>query len=1350
MAKKLIDIIAENERLRVQQKNLESTDDVENSIFKEYANDFGEFAGQNYTNDTNFESPSVSDVGDAVLEDRKDLNVFPQDNYIRVDTNNVDASVIDMPEIEDISEEIYYNNLNYNKFVTFDYIAYEFQDAQGVSPQIEDYGSYIAEIKRNLETRGLTLADVFIGNFNEDDSPIGVIGGQSLNNALNTQFAAILNRETFGRINTQAFSVLQTGQLFRKDYDITVRKEPVARTLEILTELQGFEFPISYLPQDVFGLERVRVENEGKVTYVGSSLTSKERIALLLEYTGKGQQKHLTNLLKLNQYNPEIRGKFETIESNEYIRDYQLKVGNPNANDFIVTFNNAIDTGLGYYEPYGVVSIHKRTTVGALISDAFAWRWINDIPNVESIGWVTNNDASRFNSKSLLHKTQNLINGFAEGELGAFLDMSDKEFVEVTNGETYVISRGDATTASGDYTADDGTEIKKGEYFRVWTKNRGYNRLSRALRHRGLDNGDTRSVLNDNGLVNFAPTIRRANGTTQEFDDTIKRYMFSLENLAWNDFMDDLPLCEQGVGDPVTGTRGRIMWFPPYNLSITESSRANWESTDFIGRSEPIYTYNNSERTASISFTIIVDHPDIINRLVGQKTEFWERYFKGDKLVENEARLLQTLNKRLSQNEIDELEKRRKVLTPKEKVNDKENITPERKEEEKEKEVKKVVDDGGVGDKILSIYFPNNETVVPEAPFTTSLNSVEDGFKVNENLTLPLLKEKNIGYEDGGDSSNLFTIETKDGYLIETTSGIKYKKNGVAVNKRYTYNNGKLIDNRFRLCRTSNNPPRGYLDETNFGKNNPFYFLWKQKFFNALDGSKKVRVTLVGGASAAIPPQSTNNTTLASRRAAAAEEWFRRNVKVLMGNIGQNIVFSFDTTSIGDKESRGNGTCEDCSRPDTDGCKEARRVDIYIKVLEEDEPEPEPIVTPTGNTTIEEDEDDPSVTTDEDETNGDPDKLEPLPPIDPSILRKLVYTECDFFEYLEINEPTAYQTISERIKYFMPAYHSITPQGFNSRLTFLQQCLRQGDSIGRDGIDNWKNLAFGRPPVCILRIGDFYHTRIIIESLDINYDEGMQWDLNPEGIGVQPMYADITMSVKILGGSSMTAPINRLQNALSFNYYANTEMYDARADSVVFSEIVDENGNVDDTATFGTLKNGRIVDGIRLSSITNFSESERQQRLARIRKQSRITLQNSTDAQVPTEDISNLGQVESLLELKKRLGMPLTEVEKKTQAINENVTDKFKSEQVSEQTEEEVVNSIKESLFNDQSVLTVSAEELLEIGEETDRTVYYSIVDQFLSATVTDSDDIDEPYVEQVGDEYIKSLIELSDYFDNR
>jgi hypothetical protein len=158
-------------------------------------------------------------------------------------------------------------------------------------------------------------------------------------------------------------------------------------------------------------------------------------------------------------------------------------------------------------------------------------------------------------------------------------------------------------------------------------------------------------------------------------------------------------------------------------------------------------------------------------------------------------------------------------------------------------------------------------------------------------------------------------------------------------------------------------------------------------------------------------------------------------------------------------------------------------------------------------------------------------------------------SECYYFKKLEEDSPLVFKSLKEKLKYFHPGFHSTTPEGFNARLNFLQQCMRQGPTNGGGVTNNPNNLAFGRPPVSILRIGDFYNTKIIIENLNFTF-EPLVWDLNPEGVGVQPMICNVDMSFSFIGGSSLRGPINKLQNAVSFNYFANSEVYDPRADTI--------------------------------------------------------------------------------------------------------------------------------------------------------------------------------------------------------
>ena len=160
--------------------------------------------------------------------------------------------------------------------------------------------------------------------------------------------------------------------------------------------------------------------------------------------------------------------------------------------------------------------------------------------------------------------------------------------------------------------------------------------------------------------------------------------------------------------------------------------------------------------------------------------------------------------------------------------------------------------------------------------------------------------------------------------------------------------------------------------------------------------------------------------------------------------------------------------------------------------------------------------------------------------------------EYHFFKVLEKTAPAVYGSLMDKLKYFDPAFHSMTPEGFNGRLTFLQQCMRQGNTVSAsDGkfAKSANNLAFGRAPYCVLRLGDFYNQLIVINNLSISYDP-LVWDLNVEGIGVQPLIANIQLSFSFIGGGDMTGPVRRLQNAMSFNYYANTRLYDNRADRI--------------------------------------------------------------------------------------------------------------------------------------------------------------------------------------------------------
>ena len=236
---------------------------------------------------------------------------------------------------------------------------------------------------------------------------------------------------------------------------------------------------------------------------------------------------------------------------------------------------------------------------------------------------------------------------------------------------------------------------------------------------------------------------------------------------------------------------------------------------------------------------------------------------------------------------------------------------------------------------------------------------------------------------------------------------------------------------------------------------------------------------------------------------------------------------------------------------------------IEAKVPPEKTPVPQPAVTTNKTTT------DPSKIEEPGNTSN---TIKPTPNltieqkikegISKKILRFL-FSECDYFEVIKETDPMIFDSIKEKIKYFNPAFHSTTPEGLNARLTFLNQCVRPGQTIpvigpdGRPKYNDALNTSFGAPPILILRMGDFYHSKIVPTSLGITYDP-ITFDLNPEGIGVQPMIAKITLGFNFIGGHGLKEPVEELQNALSFNYYANTEIYDERATATESTEARDK------------------------------------------------------------------------------------------------------------------------------------------------------------------------------------------------
>jgi hypothetical protein len=1120
MCKTLLDLIATNKREEDKSKILYPTSEAKKNIDTQYGLDgFFEEARIPFNGNPLNYSPDPLEIGANYLDDLYDLNLTRPDIFEVRSVDFGDISVIDMPSISDVSEGFYRDIIPCNLYANPEYQFIGLEPCPPFEEQETDYLEYIRRVQ-STSTIFDTLS-IFNG-LKTTDTKLGLIGSEALSDHFRRNLSNNAGQIASEYLQTSPFRLLQDGNPLRLPYDITVPKSAIGKVGLFLEKLTGSYVPFSFLPDDAFNINRK------------SQFSQSEQTKILLEYTGAGQKEalytHLRTLENENGYTPTLqneKGEF-IVKDNQYVYigsdapEPFTNLSDFNAETVVLEDFEFVTDKLGtqikrfkyketVYDPiYGVNSIIKNETVPNLISSSEDFFYNED--ETKNAPFNKNNIAAvwdattenKFNSKSLLFKTKEIVNSTRNNKVGPFISSVEKDFDIIQNGKQVKISRGDAVTAKAGWFVDEGPAneayiVSKGDFFRVFTKERKHTKLNRAISSRGLFRENSKlSVLGDNGLLNFAPTYRSSTGAN------LKNYMFSIENLAWEGFTNGLEDCEKGTGDLLSGHKGRVMWFPPYDLTFSESVSVNWETHSFIGRGENVYSYNNTDRSGSLSFTMIVDYPAVVNKLRGERNEIWERYFKGDKSVIDEISRL----KRKKSN-IDILDENRKKTT-KPKV----KITTEEVKEEKQKEEAKVEEaiikkGSSVVLTFINIYFPNNVSNIPPR---------------NGDL------RENAGYQSKYQLAGLDYTYYKDVKRDKTT--------GLAYDNRTNY----FLNDDFFNDQYINDKFKDVFDTARILENTYIY------------------VDFFGSASQALPLDTTNYK-LSYDRAANARLWFLKKLNEYkenndLGDLASFIIIN-EPLAVSDKDSPNTG---DNVPRGNKAAVEARRAEIVISYGNEEKP-----VEVEEDKTVDDIIDDDNLDQDNDLVDSEPIVIED----ENSDLMDMLadIRECDVFEYLETYEPQHLKTISEKIKYFHPAFHSMTPEGFNSRLNFLHQCTRQSRNIGVDGVDNITNLAFGRPPVCILKIGDFYYSKILINSMDIQFEgnDGIKWDLNPEGF-VAPMIAKITLNIVFIGGQSLQGPINRLQNALSFNFYSSMNMFDPRSSTIEYVESKSEKG--EDTSRY--------------------------------------------------------------------------------------------------------------------------------------------------------------------------------------
>lgn len=561
-----------------------------------------------------------------------------------------------------------------------------------------------------------------------------------------------------------------------------------------------------------------------------------------------------------------------------------------------------------------------------------------------------------------------------------------------------------------------------------------YNRYSKAIRFDGnqVYNAPQESVINKFVIPKMHPIFNKDNKDNPIDNENM---MFSIENLAYQLSVDGYLGDSLGTKVPKSEVgpvhRGRLMWFPPYAIQLSESAIAKYDSTTFIGRGEPIYTYSNSERIARLSFKLIVDYPPQIKGATqGQASKF---FAFGGTIKQSD----------LGNVDVPALEAENNNLTAQ--LN---SINPNKTQK---------LSPPPPGD-YCTIYFPND---VPNSNITDIGGVLAAGYETGVGID-PIDGTVDTGLNGKFAQSVLdFVNNTLNPTDPDVLKLVKLTFTGSATKlyaiktKQYQYN----LD----LSTRRNNALYNYVQ-------NAFQSAYGKTMEAAGITIAFKPLGSVNGSNAGAFPANMNN----------AEIKPERNSKVVLTDSGAVITKPVDLTTD-EKNQRQ---------------KLQEKIDANKKLI---------------------------------------------------AAANAYQADTTLFR-LKLKDgkmETGFEAVEKR--QLSPVFHSQTPEDFHRRLTFLQQCTRQGNSTinqntANSGIATSKNSTFGRPPICILRIGDFFHTKVVIDSIDFDYADS-PWDMNPEGMGMQFMIADISMTMRVIGGQSLKAAIDVLQNAESFNYYANSSYY---------------------------------------------------------------------------------------------------------------------------------------------------------------------------------------------------------------
>jgi hypothetical protein len=293
----------------------------------------------------------------------------------------------------------------------------------------------------------------------------------------------------------------------------------------------------------------------------------------------------------INQSPDDRKGLYDknTLKEETFTKTYFKPYENPNptslAKDYILeTEDLEFAQGFGYLNKTIARELNNDTIGIQKISSLD----INDNALSNRNDVLTNSEVYHYDSDSIAQDSFNSKFGVRRG-LVYFTSKLAKEEKSTINHNVKQLYKYNEGNDNAIYWKGNGA-------CRTFTIYDQYDNFNRVIKFDG--NGEKNSVLRDSVLPKIAPVIG------DDINDK-HRYFFTMENLAvkparygkTNDSED----CDLGPNG------GKWMWFVPYNVKLSDNNSVNWADMNFLGRPEPIFSYQNTTRSLSLSFSLLID-----------------------------------------------------------------------------------------------------------------------------------------------------------------------------------------------------------------------------------------------------------------------------------------------------------------------------------------------------------------------------------------------------------------------------------------------------------------------------------------------------------------------------------------------------------------------------------------------------------------------------------------------------------------------------------------------------------------------------------------------------------------------